>query len=631
MNNWKNRFIYVGLVLLIWVIQNAHLLTAFTKYNTDDSKFTSFVYKGSMGFAMDNSAYGTVLQHTKNNPSLFRTDNLIFENSDKQFADGQFVILIASSVFNFTNSLDITVLILSFLSIALSVLLLIKIMQLGMNQRSWLLAFIISTLILATGFDDYLGITKSVNNLLNNHNYISFKMHLGYANRFPYGQVSLPLFLFWVYALIKFLKKNHWQNGILLGISLVILQYSYFYYWSFGLFITGSFFLLKIRTYKSWLISILIYLTFTSIFWMNFFEFNQTEFASEYLNRVKGLEYYPSTMIHLIGIGISFYVFRDQKIIPSILSISSIIGMQFIIEFLQFTFQDYHWMYWTGRVVIICALIMNIIWIQQKAKIKALDALFILNYWGIFLFINLKFLLGFNVQPYHWVFATFHPILGISVGWILFQAIPLRKFLLTITCCVVILGVYNGICFGNTAGKYWKLTAEELEIIEYIEKENHPVLIGNNFPFLITIAAHTPCDLYMGTSNNKLSEYPESYYRFIDNFKSMGYSDQEIVKEYDKHFQCNAYEEKYKELNDSLNLVWPNNTLLAAEALHHYFLKPQDYFQDLVNAQADYDSAKFKFKKDVVIIYKPTFSGNYNAFNSAPVLDTKNFSIYPAN
>lgn len=628
MKNWKNIFIYLGLVLLVWVVQNAHLLWGFAKYNSNETEFTSFVYKGSMGFAMDNTAYGNVLQHSLEKPTLFRSDNLVFENKDERFADGQLVILFATAIYHLCGDLDITVLVTSFLSIALSILLLIRILRMSFNSASWLLTFLAVTFVLLTGVDDYFGVIKALNNWSNNHFYTSFGMHLGYANRFPYAQVSLPFFLFWIFALLLFIRFPKTPQSLLLGISLVILQYSYFYYWTFAIFITGAFLFTQLKEIKKWFAALLVYGIFTLPFWLNFFAFNQTEFAAEYLNRVKGLEYYPSLSLHVVGVLLSLTIYRDQRILPAILAISSIIGLQCLIEFIEYTFQDYHWMYWLSRFFFVAILLLNFIWVQKKVKISTIEYFILFNYWAIFLFINLKFLIGINVQPYHWVYTTFHPIFGLSIAWLLLQVISLRKTIIISAGLLIAIATYNGICFGNTAGKYWKLNSEETAVIEFVHQAKNPVIIGNNYPFLITIAAQSTCDLYMGTSNNKLSNYEESYFRFISNFKAMGYSDSTIFQEYDKHYTCDVYKTKYAENGDSLHTVWPDNTLLTAETLHHYFLKPEEYRSDLEMAVNQYNAQQFELKKDLIIIYKPTFLGDYNAFKTEPILDSPNFRIY---
>ena len=132
----------------------------------------------------------------------------------------------------------------------------------------------------------------------------------------------------------------------------------------------------------------------------------------------------------------------------------------------------------------------------------------------------------------------------------------------------------------------------------------------------------------MGTTNNKRSSYPESYYRFNRNFKNLGYSDSLIIDEYNRYKNCNSYQRIYEEDRDSLALVWPDNTLLTAEALHHYFINPATLLPDFKAALKEYPLVNHKFKNDYIIIYKPTFRGDYSVFKSGPVFTSKNFLIY---
>lgn len=631
MNNWKNRFIYVGLVLLIWVIQNAHLLTAYAKYNTDDSEFTSFIYKGNIRFAQDNTSYGTVLRHGADNPNIFRSDNLVYENSDKTFGDAHLVILIAGYVYKWIDNLDITVLVLSFLSISLSVLLLIRISKLTFETHTWLLVFFASVLILLTGLDDYSGIFRALDNFQNNHFDASFGRHLGYANRFPYSQITLPFFLFWVYRLLVFFKNTNLKTSLLLGVSLAVLQYTYFYYWSFGIIVTFGLLFLILKKVKFGGITIVTFLILTLPFWINFIQFNQTAFSAEYIERIKGLEFYPSLYIHVMGILFSIYAYRNQKITPSIFSICSIIASQLLINYLVDNIQPFHGLYWTGRVLFFLIILSNVYWLKTKAKLKPFDGFLLLTYWGIFTLLNLKFLLQINIQPFHWTYSVFHVVLGLFIAGVGYQQIQFKKVILSVTIMIAGVALYNSICFGSSSGKYWNFNAEEKAVMNVIKEQDNPVIIGNNYPFLISVSAHEKCYLYMGTSNNKLSDYEESHYRFIHNFKAMGYAKSNIIKEYDKHQFCSKYQRAYEENNDSLHTTWPNNTLLTAEALHHYFLKPELMRDSLLNAFQVFPTQKYSFKKDLVVIYKPTFLGNYDVFNSAPLLDSKNFRIYTAN
>jgi hypothetical protein len=629
MIKWMNSIKIVSIVLIIWTVQNAHLIAAYLKYDTAQTEFSSFVYKGSMGFAMDNTAYGNIIRYLSFNPSLIRPDNLIFENGNTVIADGNIVLLFPAFVQQLTANLDLTVLITSFLAILLSVLLIIRIAKLSFPKVSWMLVFISSVLVFLTNITDLTGLVKAFGNLNDGHVYKHFSMHMGYAQRFPFAQISIVFFLYWISALLQFLKSGSIKNSFILGVSVLLLQYSYFYYWSFAIALTGIIFLFHIRKFKQWIPAIVLYLICSFPFWYVFVQFNQLEFAKEFLFRIKGIEYYPTIWINIIGWGIGLVVLRNKPLIPVCFSLGYFIAAQLGIEFLENTFQPFHWAYNTGKALIAIGWFVNLIWVLKQRNSSTIELISLFSYWLIFVFINLHFFIGYNVQPYHWVLAAFHPVYMLFLTWLAWKLSTFEKTFFSISAVITLVVLYNAFCFGNTAGKYWHVNQEESAIIQFVnQQKSPPVLSGNNYPFLVTLSAHTNCFLFMGTTNNKRSSYPESYYRFNHNFKNLGYSDSLIIDEYNRYKNCNTYQRIYEEDNDSLALVWPDNTFLTAEALHHYFVRPANLLPDFKAALKEYPHQDYHFKNDYIIIYKPTFRGRYDVFKSDPVFKSENFLIY---
>lgn len=618
--------------LLVWLVQVSPFLLGFI-LNGGFENSTLFVYRGEIGFSQDLMVYAAQIKHAYLDPNIFRSDALIFENQEKFFPDGNIIILYCASFYYLLGSWD-GMLVLSCLPcIVISSFILYKIVKhILKEQTSFIFYVLLGCFVFFTEFSDFLGLFKLMESLLNNSVFVPGfnKLIMGYAQRFPQTQISTVIFLWWILNLLNVISWGRNNDYLLLAISLVILQYTYFFYWTFALGFSTLFLIPQwLKSPKPWLM-LLVYVVGTMPFWLYLYHFYQSSFAEEYQLKMRGYQTYPNIIFHLVGIASIAFIYLKSKNAKSIFIILLPLGMQLAIQLVLYVFPSdsiYYLLIQYGSLLFFLFVFFTLMY---NGKYLAYENLLIINYFATFILINLKFYLGFNVQPFHWVHIAFYPILLIGllpIGITLLNKVS-HKIIKALSFFIVLLALSNGVIFATSMRKFWQISSDEKQVYSFITKQKKGVIGGNNIAFCITSAVHTPHKLINGISHTNYLSNDESYYRLIKNFKTMGYTNFEILKEVHQYQKSKEYKANFVWKNASLAKTWPDNTTLFAESVCHYFENPANYIPEFERALKNYTEGRYKCRLDYLLIYKSTYRGDYEKIAGKLIFENKSYKIY---
>lgn len=625
---WK----LVGLGIVLWIIQVSPFLLGFY-LNNDVENSSVFVYRGEIGFSEDLMVYAAQIKHAAIEPHFFRTDALIHESSGNFFPDGNLIVLYCAFFYWLLGNWDAVLVFSSLPCVILSCFVLHKIVSFFTDSKTNFRLFIlIGTFVFLTELMDFTGIFKLLESFQNKGVFVPglHKLIMGNPQRFPQSQLTIFLFLAWVLALINTLKFARTKDYIFLALSLVVLQYTYFFFWTFAL----GFSLLIVlpewfKNYKPWLL-FAIYAVGTLPFWLVFLNFNQGDFANEYQLKMRGYETYPSFVFHLIGSASLLLAFAKRLNFTSITTIVFVALLQVVIQQTIYVFSPEAMLYqavqFGSPLLLLIFLFINL----KKGDLETHEKLLLVNYWATFILINLKFIIGFNVQPFHWVNFAFYPVLLIGFVPIVhgfLQKFAFTKSVIALSSFVVLIALANGVVFAKSTHRFWQFTPKESEVLTFLKQKPPSVIGGNNVAFSITCAIHTPHKLLTGISHTNYLKNKEAYHRLIKNFKKMGYSDAQILLEVNQYKSKRTYKKAFVFNNDSLAKTWPDNTTLFAEAVCHYFENPENYLPEFKSALRNYSEKEFPSQLDYLLIYKPTFRGNLDTLESKVVMENDSYLV----
>lgn len=622
--------------VLVWFVQNSFLFFANYQHDDADGEFSSFVYKGPFSYC-DVLTYAGQIRYSSESPSLLRSDALIKENSGMLFADGNIINVYSGWVLRWVGDVDWTPIVGSILPLLLSVFLLFKITKniLQDGYRNYI-AFSLSIIVLLSNFDDFFGVWKFISGYFLDLPQADDIIPVGYNQRFPYGQFSNFIFIYWIHTIIKWWNNPSFKNQMFLAFSLVLCHYTYFYYWSYALPITLGVVIFKLPNWKGFVGLASLYLIGTIHYWDNFLSFNTSEFSVEYLERVKGPQIYSYVGVIVIGVisGWSLII-KNRKVGLALFLIPLFAVLAFKKTVFLFEIGSFYHLLITAFVfvILIAALIFGFI----KLQLSKLELINLFNYNLMVVLNALVYVIGYNVQPYHWIFTTYYILLSICLVLTispLLSRYNLKKVVIGFSLFIVGIGVLNSFRFAERNEPFWNLNADDVEVIDFIEKlPNKPVIGGNNIMPLITFSAHADLFLYTGSTSHSRSSYHELYYRFIDTYKRLKYSDSEILLEYEKYKGHKEYWSIYNSNDTSkrraLGQEWPNNLTLAAEALHHYFLEFDTKIEQLRKELINYNPREYNFELDYLVLHKESLI--QKELVGIPVLENSSFVIYKLN
>ncbi len=629
--NWK----YFLLGVCVWLVQIAPYLFALIANLGHD--FSFFVYRGEVGFSQDVNSYGAIINHVKDSPSLFSTAPLIKEVNSLVFNSGTWVNLYSAGLLYILGNLDLVLLFSGLIPITLSVflikLIINEINSLFKNVISDSVFVLIVVLVLLTGFDDPLGLRKLTECYYHDFQFLTGtnKLICGYMQRFQHGQVSFFCFLLWIYCFLRTYIHEKRIDYTLLSVSVVILQYTYFYYWTFACAFCFMMFVPKTREkYVSISLATLVYVVGTLPFWFVSYSFTSNELGAELSTVVQSMSEYSLVPIHglmLLLVAITASQNKISKrnlmrfIFPVVISLS--------LEVVTYCFMPNHWFYILAQILIpLVAVFVVDAFIEKKSIVIRI---LLVNYVIIVFFLNFNFFIGFNIESYHWVYVCFYPVFilfGISLLAVLLNKYLKQRMVILFSGLIVLIALCNGAVFAKSSYLFWRLSTNEQQVFSFFENKPKQVIGGNNHPVLYSCAVSCNQYLLPAVLNLSLVSKDESYSRFITNFVQLGYSKELIIEEYKKYKLHKLYKKKFLSRNDSLGGVWPDNTTIATQLIHGCWRNPSKYLDELEDELDSYDPADFQFQLDYLIIYKPTFLGDFSLIKGLVVLENDEFVIF---
>ena len=467
--NYRSFIVVLCMGVLVWVVQVLPYLLGV--YWGGSENFSTFLYKGAIGIAQDLVTYGFQANHALQEPTFFRVDPVTINEQFIQFPEGNIIILFLGLALYFLSDLTWVSIFLPLPFILISVLLIHQIVNLSMKSFHKYWTFLISVLIFLAGYDDILGFRKLVDFAFHGSVFISRtnSLVMGYMHRFPNAQVSFTFFLGWLYFVLKYSKRG--KNADLYGVVLfmAINQYVYFYYWSFQVILTAMLLAYPmIKRGKQFIGPLTLYLLMVLPFWVNYYWFVQSEVYADFSILISGLDHYS-----FWGTAVFFFLYflLDSKrnwvvfLVPIIFNVG--------VMSLGYIFQEYHWVFRAGRIMLITFLVITtLVFMCRKRNITQLN-LAENTYWATCILLHLKFLIGFNIEPYHWVYVGSYPILILCI----IQAagknkqIAQPKNIILMSCFLVSIALFNGMVYAKVNFPYWQWTADESAILRYLRKE----------------------------------------------------------------------------------------------------------------------------------------------------------------
>lgn len=505
-NYHQRRFTFIFFTfVVIWGLHNLQFLIASSFHDDQTGEFTTFVYKGPFGYS-DVLSYASLIEYAGENPSLYRPDPLVFENSELFFADGNLINVYTGLIYQLVGDIDHTIYVGGILCIFLCVLLIYHIADLLLDTPNlWVYAGL-SVILLCSNFDDLFGLSKMIEGFFMPSEFLNDVLVLGYNQRFPYTQFSMVIFLFWIFQFLKWQKEGTLKNQLLLGVSIILCHYTYFYYWTVAIAITLGYGLLRWKNRHEWIYLGALYALLSGHFWTQFVQFSSSEFSIEYLERVKGVQTYRLKYIYIFGTItlLPFLKLYSHKIITVLTILAPPLGYWFIGK-VAYELQPDHWFYLVSKIIFIAGLFGPIILQIVVNKVSGIQLVSLLNYYLIFILCSLWFVIGYNIQPYHWVYASFYFLLVIGLlsnYKSFFDAEKGRKTLLVIASLIIVLGVANSYKFAERNYKFWTLNSDDQEVISFLNSKDKIVVSGNNIVPLISFTAHTDIQLFRGSTSH---------------------------------------------------------------------------------------------------------------------------------
>lgn len=635
----KTYYYILATWLAVFCLHNAQYLIAYSLDRSENTTFTPFTYKAPFGLAEDNLAYAEMIRYASHNPSIFIPDGIIKENEGTKFPMGNIVIVYLGMVHKLLGEINYTYFLGGLLPLLLSVIFIFKTILLFFREHAIPIAIGVCFLILCSNFNDFMGLEKFIKAYFfpNSYQHHGNVLALGYAQRFVYSQSSIFLLLFWIYQLFKYVKDPSLKNQILLILAIGLLQYSYFYYWSFAIPFTIALIAISKNKWKDY-VWLAIGIAISSVpYWLEVYAFHQTDFYQEYQEKMGGAQTYDALYGIIIVGSLSILPFLKQG--KKWLNISLLIApvaLHLTIEFLNYNFQSFHWIYYTTKLTVLPIFIALGLAARYISNWSTTAMFCLINYYLILLLCSLKFILGFNIQPYHWVYTAFYPILIFAMikSWLpILKEKTLKKIITIAASITIFLGLFNSYKTAEHNHSFWSIQQDDQEVIEFLKKHPHSVIAGNNMMPLITFVAHTDLYLYEGMTCNSSNMFKESAKRFIQPYKLMGYDDSDILEEFNKYKELPKYHQIFTkgtmEERDSLAQVYPDNLLGSIESMFHYFTSPEKYEDQFITSLHEFTPPSFEL--NFIVIYKPTFRGDFAFIKDQQVFENSTYIIFRHN
>lgn len=545
----------------------------------------------------------------KRGPELFQNDPYLAEHSEDGFPRGNLVYLFGAIFLWIKDDINFLLFAAPFISVPMGVWLLYRSTKLNSVQWSWAVFGITVMLAYLASYRTFFYLPENLQIFAKGAE-PDASLQANYNFRFPHAQITLVLLFYWFYRLQNFLKNPSVRTSLLLGLSIAILQYSYFYFWTASILFTALSILITFKQDKEWWKRVGIiagtYIVLTLPYWVRFLDFNAQPFAEEYKVRL-GSEFtkynprgYLETLIAVLLLGFDFIYHKvlERK------------------ESTEFS-------------------IRKVLMASSPQLILAATIVF---------WLNVQVIIGYTIQSYHWLFTFYHPILAIVLFTYLMRFRKLLQVLIPRRGKEIAFGSFVAVILIGLGSLYLiidyyaekkapivYLTDNEVGVIDYLREnaEEGSVIMSNDYRYLHTAQMKSLCRSYLPYSFLSVATNQEMLERGITGYRALGYTEAEILHGLEKG---NGDVTEGKEVNVERFAV---TTLLTWFTYTYKDLNIMDYhYTDEMKAMvkstiaADLGS---KYRLDYLIIRKEDFPTAWQRLSKVVLYENDDFLILKHN
>jgi len=551
--------------------------------NSDESiepnSFGITTARGENYHARDTTVFGNDIISLYKNPGLLLRDTITYEHQNELIpAQGTATYVMHSFLYLLFGNITLTLVVGSILSTLLIIIILYYIARLIQrnyklkysNLRSFFL--VVCFLTFPTVIFDILRFIFSEPRLL--------YPYIGYVGRLININHIAIFLLLWFFVLIYVLFNNKQDKKllILIGVLLATFQYSYVYFYTAALVFTGLAFLIKYNINKN---------TIIKLFWI-----------------------YSSWLVLSIPYLINFFSkdeFGDEFIIRAGATFSNFISFtnELIILF------------------IICSLFFLVNYFYNKKKKGVLKKSLKDSYLSISLFItgfvmlNIQYIIGYTVQPYHWIAAFIIPMV-ILIFFIQFNKLLViikkhttaKKAINILVGLFIIVSLFGAVLHlsisANQWYKYYYFDDSESGLFEFIKNktEENSVFFADTSYTNDLISVNTERKVLLGNMFHTRSSTAETHQRLIFGYNKLELSKKTLINDINQSSESDTHLKKIMNLEiDDPYANWNNmhlyyHTTYRGDRYGSGEYNDTGLIEDILEA---YDFPKQEFKLDYVI------------------------------
>lgn len=596
----------IGLTLLLYSLYLLPYIWSAAQI-PDGTKFEILSVKGDIGLSADYAKFSLQMQsYIDNGSALFQND--VYSPERGTFATGSLGFYAAGLPYLFSDNVMLPWLIMPLFSLFLIVLMLGRIYDnyfattISPKRGAIISTLAILLLVITGGY--------GVINPFDLFQMPDATRFLGYVGRFPTIQFFIVFLVFWLYALLKYFRCPNTKTAIILAISLGILQYVYFYFFSAAYLFTAIFAILNwrfiIRNWRSVIIVVGLMVLFIAPFWYYLLTFNSSDIGIEYAVRV--------------GKDSSMMVGNIEK--STCLYFVLFIAIDFV--------------YLIG--------IKGYEWRKALIELGRSSAIIIALFVSTLALMNIQFITGFTVQSYHWVETFFFPLLAITTGFAIYRLYMLLKgkwqtyltAVLTIGCLSIML--IRGIGGAYSASNYWKnyqyLTASEQELFNAIDNSAGKTIFSNNISAMVLSEIHTSKQSFVADAfmtllpNDSIARY------IVDGYRVCGYNEQQIMDEFRRSqwgIKNEADKKTFYDKNINIPGQIPTNIVVLPYIGHRTYYDGVDYNSSIIKPLVSkICTDSIELRPDLVVIYlRDTVAGfSQSMVDGQKIFENEDFILF---
>ena len=453
----KNTNLLITILIVLTLLFFPYpLMILYQNIDSSLEGYNSFALTTSRGdiYNRDIIVYGNFILSVSNHPGLFLKDIITYEHQNEIVPlQGALPGIIHAMLYSLLKNISLTLIIGSIISTIIIIILLYFISEL-IQQKYKLSNSYLRTFLLIVSFFTFPAVLLSLFNFFFVKP-ILFRHYISYVSRFININHTVIFLLIWFLILIYifFKEKNDKGLFILLGVSLASLQYSYVFFYMPALAFTLFSFILRDGLNKKTINKLLwVYIPWFILsfpYLINFILFS--EFNKEFINGA------GTSFIHPSFFGLLFKLF-------------CVLFVFFIIDFIFLKQEETN------------------IFENKFPKLLKESFLSISLFFTSLIVLNLKYLIGYTVQPYHFVYAFILPILIIITFIQFYKFLVIMQtyfgdnfktyhlikkiinyFIITFILILVLVSILYLIIFAKQNYVYYYFDDSDVELLNFIK------------------------------------------------------------------------------------------------------------------------------------------------------------------